>query len=151
MGRLRELRTKIELPLARERVFPFFADASNLQVITPPELHFTIVTPLPIEMAEGTLIQYRLRLLGLPFRWVTRIAVWDPPREFVDEQVDGPYRSWVHKHLFVETSFGCRIHDAVLYELPLYPFGEIAAPLVHLQLRRIFAFRARAIERALGC
>jgi ligand-binding SRPBCC domain-containing protein len=141
----------MELPLARERVFPFFADAANLKVITPPELRFEIVTPPPISMAQGTLIGYRLRLMGVPFEWLTRIAVWDPPREFVDEQLEGPYRSWVHKHLFVETSGGSRIYDAVTYELPFFPLGELAAPLVQLQIRRIFAYRARAVQRALGC
>jgi ligand-binding SRPBCC domain-containing protein len=144
------LRTTIELPRARERVFPFFADAANLQLITPPELHFEIVTPTPISMKQGTLIRYRLRLLGVPFEWLTRITVWDPPREFVDVQVKGPYRNWVHQHLFVETSFGTRIHDAVKYELPFFPLGELAAPLVHFQLRRIFSYRARALEIALG-
>jgi ligand-binding SRPBCC domain-containing protein len=143
-------RSRTELPLARERVFPFFADASNLERITPPELRFRIVTPLPIAMAQGTLIRYRLRLMGVPFDWLTRITVWDPPREFVDEQVEGPYRKWVHQHLFIETSFGTRIHDAVTYELPLYPVGEIAAPLVHLQVRRIFAYRARALAKVFG-
>ncbi len=151
MGRTRGFRTKLELPLARERVFPFFADAANLELITPPELKCRIVTPLPITMAEGTLIRYRLRLIGLPFEWLTRIAVWDPPKEFVDEQVQGPYRKWIHKHLFVETSFGTRLHDSVMYELPFFPVGELAAPLVTLQVRRIFAFRARALTRALGC
>jgi ligand-binding SRPBCC domain-containing protein len=141
----------MELPLARERVFPFFADAANLKVITPPELRFEIVTPPPISMTQGTLIGYRLRLMGVPFEWLTRIAVWDPPREFVDEQLEGPYRSWVHKHLFVETSGGSRIYDAVTYELPFFPLGELAAPLVQLQIRRIFAYRARAVQRALGC
>jgi ligand-binding SRPBCC domain-containing protein len=141
----------MELSLARERVFPFFADAANLKVITPPELRFEIVTPPPISMAQGTLIGYRLRLMGVPFEWLTRIAVWDPPREFVDEQLEGPYRSWVHKHLFVETSGGSRIYDAVTYELPFFPLGELAAPLVQLQIRRIFAYRARAVQRALGC
>jgi ligand-binding SRPBCC domain-containing protein len=141
----------MELPLARERVFPFFADAANLKVITPPELRFEIVTPPPISMAQGTLIGYRLRLMGVPFEWLTRIAVWDPPREFVDEQLEGPYRSWVHKHLFVETPGGSRIYDAVTYELPFFPLGELAAPLVQLQIRRIFAYRARAVQRALGC
>lgn len=150
MGRRRELRTRIELPLARERAFPWFAHAANLLVAAPPELHVEIVPPLPGTMDQGALIRYRLRLMGVPFRWVTRITRWDPPREFVGEQVEGPYRSWVHRHLFVETSFGCRVHDSVLYELPLYPLGELAAPLVAMQLRRIFACRARAIERALG-
>jgi ligand-binding SRPBCC domain-containing protein len=150
MGRTREFRTRVELPLARERVFPFFANAENLELITPPELKFQIITPPPIVMAQGTLIRYRLRLMGVPFEWLSRIAVWDPPRELVDEQVKGPYRKWVHKHLFVETSFGTRIHDSVTYELPLFPFGELAAPVVHLQVRRIFAFRARALEEAFG-
>ena len=150
MAHTRALRTRIELPLARERVFPFFADADNLQKITPPELQFRIVTPPPIAMAQGTLIRYQLRLMGVPFEWLTRITVWNPPVEFVDEQVKGPYRKWVHQHLFVETSFGTRMHDAVTYELPMFPIGELAAPLVHLQLRRIFSYRARALERLLG-
>ena len=151
MSRTHGFRTRLELPLARERVFPFVADAANLEVITPPELRFRILTPPPVTMAEGTTIEYQLRLMGVPFRWLTRIAVWDPPREFVDEQVKGPYRRWIHKHLFVETSFGTRIHDAVTYELPLYPLGELAAPLVHLQVRRIFAYRSRALLRVFGC
>ena len=150
MARLHAFRSKTELPLARERVFPFFADASNLEQITPPELRFRIITPLPLQMAQGTLIRYKLRLMGVPFEWLTRITLWDPPREFVDEQVSGPYRKWIHQHLFVETSFGTRIHDAVTYELPLYPFGEIASPLVHFAVRRIFAYRGRALARAFG-
>lgn len=150
MGRTRAFRTKLELPLARERVFPFFADAANLQTITPPELHFQFVTPLPIMMEAGTLIRYRLRLMGIPFEWLTRITLWNPPQEFVDEQVKGPYRKWIHKHLFVETSEGTRIHDSVIYELPFYPIGELASPLVTLQVRRIFAYRAKALERAFG-
>ena len=143
-------RTRIELPRARERVFPFFADAHNLELITPPELRFRIVGAAPSAIRPGTMIRYRLRLLGVPFQWLTRIAVWDPPREFVDEQVSGPYRKWVHQHLFVETSFGTRMHDAVTYELPLFPIGEIAAPVVRLQIRRIFAFRARVLEKTFG-
>ena len=150
MPRTHGFRSRLDLPLARERLFPFFAEAANLEKITPPELGFRIMTPPPIRMAEGTLIRYRLRLLGVPFDWVSRIAVWDPPKEFIDEQVRGPYRRWVHKHLFVETSFGTRIHDSVTYELPFYPIGELGAPLVHLQVWRIFAFRARALERELG-
>ena len=147
---MRGFRTRIELPLARERLFPFFADAGNLEVLTPPELRFRVITPRPIEMREGALIEYRLRLMGVPFAWLTRIAVWDPPQEFVDEQLKGPYRRWVHKHLFVETSFGTRMHDAVEYELPLFPVGELAGPLVDWQVRRIFRYREIALKRALG-
>lgn len=150
MATVHAFHTKLELPLARERIFPFFADAANLELMTPPELRFKILTPPLVAMAEGTLIRYRLRLMGVPFEWLSRITVWDPPREFVDEQVEGPYRRWVHKHLFVETSVGTRIHDAVRYELPLYPLGELAWPLVHLQVRRIFAYRARVLEREFG-
>lgn len=150
MPRTHAFRTKIDLPLARQRVFPFFAEVLNLEAITPPELNFRIVSPLPVVMAPGTMIRYRLRLMGVPFEWLTRIALWDPPREFVDEQVKGPYRKWVHQHLFVETSSGTRIHDAVTYELPLYPLGELAAPIVALQVRRIFAYRARALEQRFG-
>ena len=147
----RAFRARIELPLARERLFPFFADAGNLEVLTPPELNFRVVTPPPIEMREGALIEYRLRLMGVPFAWLTRIAVWDPPQEFVDEQLKGPYRRWVHKHLFVETSFGTRMHDSVEYELPLFPVGELAGPLVDWQVRRIFRYREAALKKALGC
>jgi ligand-binding SRPBCC domain-containing protein len=150
MPRPQFFRTSIDLPLPRESVFPFFADAANLQVITPPELGFRIVTPAPVAMAEGALIRYRLRLMGIPFSWLTRIAAWDPPHAFVDEQLEGPYRVWIHTHRFSDTPSGTRITDEVQYELPLFPIGEVAAPLVRLQVRRIFAYRAAAIRRAFG-
>jgi ligand-binding SRPBCC domain-containing protein len=148
MLRRHVFRASIDLPLSRERVFPFFADAANLQVITPPELGFRIVTPMPVVMAEGAIIRYRLRLMGIPFTWLTRIAAWDPPHAFVDEQLKGPYRVWIHTHRFAGTPSGTRIDDEVQYELPLYPIGEAAAPLVRLQIGRIFEYRAAAIRRA---
>ena len=148
--RTHALRTKTELPRARERVFPFFANAANLQLLMPPHVKFEIVTPAPVVMKEGALIAYRMRLAGIPFEVLTRITVWDPPRELVFTQVKGPCRTWVHQHLFVETPFGTRLHDAVTYELPYFPLGEVAAPLLHFQLRRIFAYRSRALEIALG-
>jgi ligand-binding SRPBCC domain-containing protein len=137
------------LRLPRGRVFPFFAEADNLESITPPELRFKILTPLPIEMREGALVRYQLRLFGVGFEWLTRITFWDPPHEFVDEQLKGPYHKWVHRHRFTEVPEGTRIDDDVLYELPLFPLGEVAAPLVAWQVRRIFAYRALAIRRAL--
>jgi ligand-binding SRPBCC domain-containing protein len=138
------------LPLPVDEVFPFFAEAGNLQRITPPELNFDLLTPLPVPMEAGTLIEYRLRLFGVPFRWRTRIALWDPPHRFVDEQLHGPYREWIHLHEFEPTPGGTRMRDRVRYRLPLHPFSLPAALLVRRQLDRIFRFRAEAIGDALG-
>jgi ligand-binding SRPBCC domain-containing protein len=136
------------LPLPRDQVFPFFAAAENLETITPAELKFQILTPLPIAMDVGTLIRYRLRLMGVPFEWLTRISAWNPPHEFEDVQMKGPYRTWIHRHRFMEVTAGTRMEDDVLYALPLFPLGEIAAPLVALQVGRIFTYREQAIRRA---
>jgi len=140
----------MRLPFPREQVFTFFADAGNLQRITPPELGFTILTPPPLRLAEGALIDYQLRLFGLPLRWQTRITHWDPPHQFVDEQLHGPYKLWLHTHRFYEQEDVTTIEDEVQYRLPLWPLGEVAYPLVRAQLHRIFQYRQQSIRKDLG-
>jgi len=137
------------LPLNVKEVFDFFSDAGNLEVITPPELRFNIVTPLPINVKEGALIEYRLKLAGAGFGWLTRITEWNPPYEFVDEQIRGPYKLWIHRHTFNYVNGETIINDEVKYQLPFYPFGEIASPIIKVQLKRIFTYRQNQIKQLL--
>ena len=143
------LSSSLHLPRPRDEVFPFFADAFNLERITPPQLRFQILSAAPVRMEVGTRIHYRLSLFRVPFSWVTVISEWDPPNRFVDEQLRGPYRSWVHTHEFIAEGDATRVHDRVEYELPLWPFGEISYPMVRYQLDRIFRFRSDSIRALL--
>ena len=144
------LETTTTVQLSVDDVFLFFSDAENLERITPPELAFQILTPTPIDMKEGTIIDYRLRLFKMPFCWRTRITRWQPNEQFIDEQVRGPYRSWTHLHTFAASGSDTRMTDRVEYELPLGPAGMLVLPLVRRQLDRIFGYRASAIRRLLG-
>ena len=137
---------RCRLPLPRDQVFAFFAEATNLQRITPPELGFKMVTPPPIHLSEGTRIEYRLHLFGIPFAWQSEIQRWHPPEEFVDVQLRGPYKRWVHTHRFREEDGVTIIEDEVQYALPYWPVGELVYPLVRLQLARIFRYRQQAIR-----
>lgn len=140
----RELVRKTWLPRAPEAVFSFFSDAWNLERITPPWLHFSILTRPPLQMAEGVEIVYTLRLRGLPFRWKTLITAWQPPWRFVDEQKNGPYRFWRHEHLFEERGGGTDMTDRITYDVPGGRWVD--RWLVRPELERIFDFRASRLE-----
>ncbi|KPK79982.1 MAG: CDP-paratose 2-epimerase [Gemmatimonas sp. SM23_52] len=129
-------------------VFDFFGDARNLEALSLPFLHFEILTPDPITMGAGTVIDYRLRLHGLPVRWRTEITVWEPPRRFVDTQVRGPYRWWIHEHRFEPAGGGTLMTDRVEYGVPGGALVNFL--LVESDLRRIWEYRDREVRRHLG-
>lgn len=136
----------LEKPI--EEVFLFFSDAFNLQVITPPWIHFQVLTPPPIQMARGTRLRYKLRLHGIPLKWESKITVWDPPRLFVDEQTTGPYQLWRHEHLFAERGGGTDCSDHVEYSAK---GGRVVNRFfVAPDLARIFAYRQRKLEELLA-
>jgi ligand-binding SRPBCC domain-containing protein len=139
------------IPRPRPEVFAFFADAHNLERITPGFLRFHILTPDPIVMQPGTLIDYEMRLYGLPVRWRTVIQVFKPDDVFVDVQISGPYRSWRHRHTFLDVPGGTTMHDRVDYEMPYGPVGAIAHLLfVRRSLDRIFDYRNAGIAGYFG-
>ena len=136
------LKSELWLPHPPQKIFPFFGDAFNLNSITPQWLHFQILTPPPVRMQKGTLVDYKLRLHGVPIKWQTEIVEWNPPFRFVDEQRKGPYRKWIHTHLFQEENGGTRIVDLVEYSLWI-PFLDsvVNRILVEPDLKKIFAYR----------
>lgn len=144
------LRTRQFLPLPLEEVYAFFEEPRNLARITPPWLNFRILDPDEVRMGHHARISYTIRWLGLPMRWRTLITHHDPPHAFEDSQERGPYTLWVHRHTFREAEGGTWVEDEVRYRLPFGLMGKLAhALVVRAQLRGIFEFRARAIERLL--
>jgi ligand-binding SRPBCC domain-containing protein len=140
--------TRLFLPGPLEIVFPFFADAGNLETITPPWLRFEILTPRPIIMGVGTLIEYRLRLHGIPLRWRSEITAWEPPHRFVDEQLRGPYRTWIHEHTFTVCPGGCEARDLVCYAPPGGWLGDFL--VVRRDVRKIFEYRVGKLRELFG-
>lgn len=143
-----QLETELWLPRPRDEVFAFFADAANLEVLTPPWLNFRILTPQPIEMKAGTRLQYRLKLRGIPLRWESEITGWEPPHCFVDEQRRGPYRLWIHQHTFTESKGGTAVGDHVRYAVP--GGALVNRFLVAPDLDRIFRYRHRQLLQLFG-
>ena len=141
------LRTSMRLPVRRAEVFAFFADATNLARITPPEIGFRMRTPGRIDMRPGTLIDYTIALHGIPLRWRTEITRWEPPHEFADVQLRGPYALWVHRHRFRDEGGETVIEDDIRYALPFGRLGRLAHPLVRRQLVRIFSYRQQTVEK----
>jgi ligand-binding SRPBCC domain-containing protein len=143
-----QFEVEMVVPRRRDEVFAFFADARNLERLTPPWLRFEVATPEPILLHAGAEIQYRLRWHGIPLRWTSRITDWDPPRIFVDEQIRGPYRLWRHEHVFDEVEGGTRVRDRVLYAAPAPRFVERL--FVRRDLERIFAYRQERLREIFG-
>jgi ligand-binding SRPBCC domain-containing protein len=149
--RIHTLERSQHLPLPPDEVFAFFADARNLEAITPPWLGFRVLAPDEVEMHAGALIEYRLRLHGVPVGWLTQIADWEPGVRFVDVQLRGPYALWHHTHSFTGEPGGTRMRDVVRYALPLGPLGSLAhAAFVHRDLAAIFDFRQAEVARRLA-
>ena len=140
------LKRELTLPRPREEVFAFFAEAKNLELITPSQLNFKITSAQPIELREGALIDYQLSLHGFPMSWRTEITVWDPPYRFVDTQLKGPYSQWIHAHTFTEIDANTTlIEDEVRYRLPLEPLGDLFHFIVEGELKKIFDYRTKVV------
>jgi ligand-binding SRPBCC domain-containing protein len=143
--KIRNFETEVWLARPRDKVFAFFSEVANLDAITPPWVKFKTITPGPIEMRVGTVIDHRLRIHGIPIRWRSKITAWEPPARFVDEQVRGPYRVWIHEHLFEERDGGTVVRDRVRYAAP---FDFLTHRfLVRPDVERIFRHRTECLKR----
>ena len=140
-----EAKQFIRRPL--EEVFGFFSRPENLVVITPAKLQFKILTPSPLEMKQGALIDYTIKLFKVPIHWRTLITTYEPPFKFVDEQIKGPYNFWHHTHMFKEVTDGVEIFDEVHYSIPFGPLGSLLHALwIKKDLNHIFEYRKGVID-----
>ena len=144
MMRVHLFDSELWLPQPREEVFGFFSDATNLDAITPPWLKFHTVSQRPIDLHLGTFIDYKLRIHGIPIRWRSEITAWEPPARFVDEQVRGPYRLWIHEHTFAERDQGTVVTDRVHYAVPFD--WLVHRLLVQPDVEQIFAYRTKKLR-----
>ena len=129
-----------------DSVFQFFSQPENLSKITPPKMGFHILTPTPIAMKEGAIIDYTVKIFGIPQRWRTMITSYESHKMFIDEQMKGPYSLWHHKHIFLETSNGVKIIDEVTYVLPLQFLQSLVNKIIIApQIEEIFSYRKKMI------
>lgn len=141
------------VPLPLDEVFAFFSDPENLPKLTPPWVGFKILTPSPISMHEGTLIEYRVRVRGIPMLWSSQICEWNPPNHFADIQLKGPYAFWRHKHSFKTVPAGTLVSDDIEYAVPfswMIGLGLVDRLFVRPEINRIFAHRHQALSAILG-
>jgi len=139
-----ELKRNQFIPQPIDQVFSFFSKPENLEKITPQNLHFSILTSIPIEMKTGQVIDYLIRLKGVKIYWSSIISSYDPPHSFVDEQIRGPFTNWVHSHSFKEKNGGTIIIDHVKYSIPFGLIGRIANYFfVKNDLADIFDYREK--------
>jgi ligand-binding SRPBCC domain-containing protein len=151
MMTIHRLHRELWIPRPLPAVFDFFSRPENLEQITPPWLRFRILTPPPIAMKKGAVIEYALRVRGFPMRWLTEIERWDPPHGFVDVQRKGPYRLWRHTHRFFEADGGTRIVDDVAYALPFGPLGSLVHRFqVARDVSKIFDYRTERVRSLVG-
>lgn len=142
-----ELLAEQWVPKQREEIFPFFCDETNLERLTPGFLNFHVVKKSTPTIQDGTLIDYKLRVRGLPMRWRSRIEDWRPFERFVDTQLKGPYSKWHHTHEFIPFAGGTLMRDRVRYKVPLGSLGQlIMGPLIKSDVTSIFTFRRKAIR-----
>jgi hypothetical protein len=142
------LETELKLPVPLDTLFPFFSNARNLERLTPAFLRFEVLTPDPIELGAGTLVDYKLRIRGIPIRWQSEITSWEPPYRFVDEQRRGPYRAWIHEHAFEEVHGETVARDRVRYD---HLGGRLVNRfIVGPDVRRIFDYRTKVLRKLFG-
>jgi len=143
-----KIKTEQFIKRSLAEVFDFFSRPENLAEITPSELHFKILSPQPLEMKQGAVIDYTIKLFKIPVHWRTLISTYEPPYRFVDEQIKGPYSYWHHTHIFKEVNDGVEIYDSVSYSIPFGLLGRLLhAVWIKRNLERIFKFRKNVIDQ----
>ncbi|HVK61906.1 MAG TPA: TIGR01777 family oxidoreductase [Bdellovibrionales bacterium] len=146
-----EYRAEVWLPKPADEIFPFFSSEKNLELITPSFVGFKVLGMSDSEIRQGTMIDYKLKIHGVPLRWKTKIDEWEPNKRFVDSQLQGPYKEWIHQHEFIPLAGGVLMRDTVLFKLPFGAAGRlIGGWKVTGDVNEIFKFRRKVIAERFG-